>query len=251
MCISCYLDVIVRVSNDSSLQCCQFGKGTYRYGIDGTTMYESKMQKTFSSIGVHTFKVPSSSSSQSLPLDSRSDDGGVERDDAWLEAHNVRRKKYHVQWGKSYVPLKWSPMLANQAKQWANKLATKCDGVPISQISKVKLTVADHEPNIPYGENMAANFGNGAYGELKTPDQILNRFVEWELDVGYPNNYHMTQVLYADVFLSCFLQLELTPTLLSLRCCGERQSMLAVPTLSKLLKGLKGVIVGFRCAAMQ
>ena len=249
-------------------------------------MYGSNMQKTFSNVGVHTFKVPSRSSSQSNSGNSggsggngssnnsgntgsnqsssnsggsgsnqsaigKEDDFGVERDDAWLEAHNVRRKKYHVQWGKSYVPLKWSPMLANQAKQWANKLATKCDGVPISQISKVKLTVADHEPNIPYGENMAANFGNGAYGELKTPDQILNRFVEWELDVGYPNNYHMTQVLYADVFLSCFLQLELTPTLLSLRCCGERQSMLAVPTLSKLLKGLKGVIVGFRCAAMQ
>ncbi len=39
--------------------------------------------------------------------------------------------------------------------------------------------------------------------------------------------------------------------LLSLRFCGGLRSMLAVLTLSRLLKGLKGVIVGFRCAAMQ
>jgi len=166
------------------------------------------MQKTFTSVGVHVFKVRSRSSSQSSLASGRNDDGGAERDDAWLVAHNVRRKKYHVQWGKSYVPLKWSPMLANQAKQWANQLATKCDGVSLSDIStKAKLTVADHEPGIPYGENMASNYGNGANGELKTPDQILNRFVEMEMDDAYPNNYHMTQVGRADVVLMCFLLL--------------------------------------------
>jgi hypothetical protein len=124
-------------------------------------------------------------------------DDGVERDDAWLQAHNVRRKKYHEQWGKSYVPLKWSPMLANQARQWAEQLVTKCN-------ANLEITEANHEPNIPYGENMAANIGNGANGELKHPDVVLNRFVEMELDVGYPNNFHMTQVRRADVCLVVF-----------------------------------------------
>jgi hypothetical protein len=183
------------------------------------------MQKTFSNVGVHTFKVPSRSSSQSnsgnsggsggnggsnnsgstqFPVQGKDDDSGVERDDAWLQAHNVRRKKYHEQWGKSYVPLKWSPMLAKQARQWAEHLATKCDGITKSTISQVKLTKADHEPNIVYGENMAANFGDGDNGNLKTPDQVMTRFVEKELDVGYPDNFHMTQVRYADVRLVVF-----------------------------------------------
>ena len=191
-------------------------------------MYGSNMQKTFNSEAVHTFEVPALESSQ---LDGRLDDYGVERRNAWLQAHNVRRKKYHEQWGKSYVPLKWSPTLANQAQQWAEHLANKCDGVTLDTIYEVKVTVADHEPNIPYGENMAANFGNGGFGKLKTPDQILTRFTEWELDVPFPDNFHMTQVCYSDVILLCSLHLHHTSILLSLRCCGGLQSMLAVPTL--------------------
>jgi hypothetical protein len=187
-------------------------------------MYGSNMQKTFSNVGVHTFKVPSRSSSQSNSGNSggsggngssnnsgntgsnqsssnsggsgsnqsaigKEDDFGVERDDAWLEAHNVRRKKYHVQWGKSYVPLKWSPMLANEARQWANQLLDGC-GSPFS--------TANHEPGVSEGENMARNIGSGDNGELKTPDQILNRWVEMEFNDGYPENAHLTQVCYAD-----------------------------------------------------
>ncbi len=98
---------------------------------------------------------------------------------------------------------------------------------------------------------MAANVGSRDYGELKTPpDQILNRFVDMELDVGYPNNFHMTQVHHAD-FVIVFHPLKLTLILRLLRCCGRLPSMLAVRILSGLSKGLKGGIVGFRCAAMQ
>jgi hypothetical protein len=32
--------------------------------------------------------------------------------------------------------------------------------------------------------------------ELKTPDQILNRWVEMEFDDGYPANAHLIQVRY-------------------------------------------------------
>jgi hypothetical protein len=202
--VTCYLDLLFGASNDLSFQCCQFGKGTYQYGIDGTKMYGSNMQKTFNAEAVHTFEVPARASSGSGSSVGRLDDYGEARDDAWLQAHNVRRKKYHEQWGRSYVPLDWSPMLAKQARQWAEHLATKCEGVTLETLNKVKVTKADHEPLIVYGENMAANFGNGDYGKLKTPDQVMTRFVEWELDVPFPENYHMTQVRCADVRLVVF-----------------------------------------------
>ena len=180
-------------------------------------MYGSNMQRTFTTVGVHVFMVPKGSSQSSsnsggsggsggnvssassgnsgtvATASSKNDPVGLDRDDAWLQAHNVRRKKYHEQWGKSYVPLKWSPMLANAASQWANQLLNDCD------IPGVK-----HEPGISEGENMAKNIGSGANGELKTPDQILNRFVEMEMDDPYPDNAHLTQVRRADDVLRCF-----------------------------------------------
>ena len=171
------------------------------------------MQKTYTSVGVHTFRVSAGSAGQSSSnaggsgssggngssvssgssgnnggTVSGKNDSGLERDDAWLQAHNVRRKKYHEQWGKTYVPLKWSPMLANEARQWANHLLNDCD-----------IPGVTHEPGISEGENMAKNIGSGANG--KTPDQILNRFVEMEMDDGYPHNAHLTQVRRADVAL--------------------------------------------------
>ena len=179
----------------------------------------SKQEKTFTTVGVHTFKVPKrssnsnsggsgssgssggsgsngSSSNSGAIASSKNDDGGVERDDAWLLAHNVRRKKYHEQWGKTYVPLKWSPMLANQARQWANKLLDLCDEVHVP-----------HEPGIREGENMAKNIGSGDNGELKTPDQVLNKWVEMEMGDGYPANAHLTQVRRADLAFQRFLLL--------------------------------------------
>jgi hypothetical protein len=178
------------------------------------------MQQTFTTVGVHVFRVPAGSSGQSSSnagglggsggsggsggngssgssgssgnnggtVSGKNDSDGLERDEAWLQAHNVRRKKYHEQWGKSYVPLKWSPMLANEARQWANHLLNDCD-----------IPGVTHEPGISEGENMAKNIGSGANG--KTPDQILNRFVEMEMDDGYPHNAHLTQVRRADVAL--------------------------------------------------
>jgi hypothetical protein len=178
------------------------------------------MQKTYTSVGVHTFKVSAGSASQSSSnaggsggsggnansgssgnnggtASSKNDSEGLERDDAWLVAHNVRRKKYHVQWGKSYVPLTWSPMLAIEARQYANKLLDRCGTSAIP-----------HESGISEGENMAKNVGNGDNGELKTPDQVLNKWVEMEMDDGYPHNAHLTQVRKADfigVFFYCIV----------------------------------------------
>ena len=42
----------------------------------------------------------------------------TQREKEYLEAHNVRRKRYHTKWGKEedYVPLKWSPKLQRLAQ---------------------------------------------------------------------------------------------------------------------------------------
>lgn len=110
-------------------------------------------------------------------------------------AHNTRRQKYHRQWGKSYVPLNWSPQLAVEAKRWANKLLGDCES------SNIK-----HEPNVSEGENLAKNRGSigGKYAGQYAADNILSRWVEDELTVGYPGNAHLTQALWRpSKYLGC------------------------------------------------
>ena len=52
----------------------------------------------------------------------------------------------------SYVPLQWSPKLAEMSLKWANELLNDCDSTGI-----------EHEPGVAEGENLAKNHGN--YGE--------------------------------------------------------------------------------------
>mmetsp|Transcript_16934 Transcript_16934/g.35105 ORF Transcript_16934/g.35105 Transcript_16934/m.35105 type:complete len:471 (-) Transcript_16934:354-1766(-) len=116
------------------------------------------------------------------------------RDEKYLEAHNTRRQRYHTKFGSTYVPLKWSPTLADQAKTWANKLLSTCDETGI-----------DHEKNISEGENLAKNVGSDDYmGQLYEPDLILNRWVDKEETWGWPGNAHFTQVLWrATRYVGC------------------------------------------------
>lgn len=174
-------------------QCCKYGNGSYRYGIDGENIYNSRGTRSFTSVGVHTFWVESRPKSQSLS-DSvswfvpRDDSSGFEanmsdRDNEWLTAHNIRRKRYHEEFGKSYVPLKWSPTLAEEAKAYAVEILSDCDHDGIA-----------HEQNVGEGENLAKNEGEGSWGDLYSADRILTRWVEKEIGVGNPGNAHMTQV---------------------------------------------------------
>ncbi len=149
--------------------------------------------QSFSSVGVHTFWVETRPTSQSLS-DSvswfipRDDSSGFEanmsaRDHEWLTAHNIRRKRYHEEFGKTYVPLKWSPTLAEEAKAYAVAILGDCDYDGIV-----------HEQNVGEGENLAKNEGEGNWGELYPANSILTRWVEREVGVGSPGNAHMTQV---------------------------------------------------------
>jgi hypothetical protein len=112
----------------------------------------------------------------------------TERDRKWLEAHNVRRKTWHESNGVSYVPLRWSTGLAKGATSWAEKLLSKtCSIVGI-----------EHEPGVEAGENLAKNRGETIYGmgALYPPENIVRRWVDFEANVGFPQNAHLTQVLW-------------------------------------------------------
>ncbi|KAL7484296.1 hypothetical protein ACHAW6_009940 [Cyclotella cf. meneghiniana] len=107
------------------------------------------------------------------------------RDKEWLVAHNSRRKKYHKQYGKSYVPLKWSEGLKEISAKYAEELLSSCPSPTII-----------HDPNTSYGENLAKNRGINGWGDLKPADNIVTRFVEREMDDEWPHNAHLTQALW-------------------------------------------------------
>lgn len=123
--------------------------------------------------------------SQSPPL--------TPREEEWLVAHNTRRQYWHDYYGKSYVPLKWSGELAASSKAYAEELLSTCGDSGI-----------EHDPINKYGENMAKNKGTGGWGELYAADKITGRFIDREVEIGYPNNYHLTQALWrASKYVGC------------------------------------------------
>lgn len=106
-------------------------------------------------------------------------------DQAFLDAHNKRRKQFHEDYGVSYVPLKYSIGLKRESAKWARYL--------------VKRVCANeggiyHDPDNEFGENIASNRGSGSWAKRPSPDSILHRFVERE--VGKRDNGHLTQVLW-------------------------------------------------------
>lgn len=115
-----------------------------------------------------------------------------DRDVAWLESHNKRRKYWHPYYNTTYVPLQWSESLKAEAKVWADTLLDSCgDGM-------------HHDPERDYGENAAANVGAGSWGELRVPDKIVARFIDREVGDPWPRNGHLTQALWrASHYVGC------------------------------------------------
>ena len=56
-----------------------------------------------------------------------------------------------------------------------------------------------------FGENLAKNVGNkSTFGQLYPVDNIVRRWVEFEVGLPYPSNGHLTQVLWrASTYLGC------------------------------------------------
>lgn len=118
------------------------------------------------------------------------------REEQWLDEHNVRRKKWHEMYGKNYKPLQWSEGLKDMAQEYADELASDCGA-----------TVHDTNRR-GYGENLASNTGfdtgHGSWGELKSVDSVMTRYVERESTWAPPDNWHFMQALwYATTHVGC------------------------------------------------
>jgi len=112
----------------------------------------------------------------------------LDRDVEWLASHNSRRRSWHKDNSVTYVPLRWSAALAVESLVFAQHLADTDQFY--------------HDPNRgPYGENLAWNSGDG---ERRTVDGIVSGWVEDEVGMDYPDNGHLTQVLWrASTWVGC------------------------------------------------
>lgn len=116
-----------------------------------------------------------------------------QRDRAYLECHNWRRKKYHERFGSTYTPQVWDFSLAQHAKSWATRLLNDCnkDGIK-------------HEPGVSQGENLAKNRGTGKWGKQYNVENICSRWFEREETWPYPDNAHLTQGLWkSSLYVGC------------------------------------------------
>lgn len=101
----------------------------------------------------------------------------------WKKVHNDMRKKYHVQYGGEFVPIKWNMELKNEAEAWAKELVSNCVN---------RLPGSTKNPN-NYGVNSAMNSKSSIF---RSPVAIMKMW-ENKLPLGYPANSVMTQVLWA------------------------------------------------------
>ena len=199
-----YKFIIADLYNDGF--CCNFGNGKYAGYVDGSEVFASPKGDSEWSERIHHFSIsaatpiPTSAPTHKLThlIQQPKIDLGYQdlvlsgRDQQWLESHNIRRKDWHERYNTTYVPLSWSKALKADAHVWAEKLLDSCgEGLY-------------HDPNTSYGENIAGNSGSGGWGALKSTDKILTRFVEREEGKRYPNNSHLTQVIWrATKYVGC------------------------------------------------
>lgn len=161
--------------------CCRYGKGFFKISFNDEVVLEG---------GSFNANV-----SEILNVGYKPKRGMIStREKRYLIAHNRRRKKWYKKHNLTDVPLKYSPELAKGAKAWANELLNACGIVGI-----------EHEDYNPFGENLAKNLGNrSTFGQLYPVENIVGRWVEFEVGLPYPSNGHLTQVLWrASRYLGC------------------------------------------------
>jgi hypothetical protein len=108
----------------------------------------------------------------------------------WRKVHNQARKKYQVQYGGTFTPLKWNMELHDQAELWAQQLVTDCVN---------RLPGSSKNPN-NYGVNAAMNSKSTVF---RSPYAVMKNW-ENKLQYGYPTNSVMTQVLWTKTaYLGC------------------------------------------------
>ena len=91
------------------------------------------------------------------------------------------------------MPLNWSEGLKESSRGWANTLLKTC-GQSLY-----------HEKQSKWGENLAANVGQGSWGAMKSTEDVMTRFVENEADKDWPKNAHFTAALWrATKYVGCW-----------------------------------------------
>lgn len=153
--------------------CCKKGKGYYKLHLDDTLIVDERYFNTGTKV------------SHDIIVGYGKDLSLTTREQAYLDAHNWRRKKYHADFNVDYVPLMWSRGLSQHAAAWAEKLLDDCDVVGVK-----------HEPGVEQGENLAKNAGMGSWGQLYPVENIVRRWVEREETWEWPHNAHFTQALW-------------------------------------------------------
>mmetsp|Transcript_31299 Transcript_31299/g.65438 ORF Transcript_31299/g.65438 Transcript_31299/m.65438 type:complete len:619 (-) Transcript_31299:195-2051(-) len=160
--------------------CCGYGDGFVKaYLDDREIMYVTSFGKSMTEIINVGFDFAPNMTTREL---------------LYLEAHNRRRKEWHESNNVTYVPLFWSPQLAEEARIWAEELLVNCSSHGI-----------EHEKGVEEGENLAKNVGRDlTWGQLYPPNNIVGRWVDWEVNRPYPGNAHLTQALWrASHYLGC------------------------------------------------
>jgi hypothetical protein len=116
------------------------------------------------------------------------------RQSDWIKTHNAARKKYQVQYGGTYAPIKWSNSLKNKAAALAKSMAqtNNCDYIPPSS--------SDYGVN--YYKTMM----------MATKPAVSAVMTNWEKTLkkkdgkaaSYPANGPMTQVLWSSTgYVGC------------------------------------------------
>lgn len=159
--------------------CCRYGNGYFKISANG---------KHILSGGSFNDNV-----TEVLNIGFEPDGYMSQREVDYLVAHNTRRKDWHERYNLTYVPMQYSPALAKTAQAWADELLHACGVVGI-----------EHEDFNPYGENLAKNVGRNGWGQLYPADNIVGRWVDFEIGLPYPSNGHLTQALWrASTYLGC------------------------------------------------
>ena len=142
--------------------------GFYAVVVDGTeVMFDNKSKTYVINVGIDP------------PMNAR--------DKEWLNAHNTRRKAFFEEEGVTHKPLVWSPVLAEAASDWVDKITPTC--IPVL------------EGNID-GENLSTRTANSERNE--GPETLLARWVDKKVGKTYPENQSMTQVLWkATRYVGC------------------------------------------------
>jgi hypothetical protein len=115
----------------------------------------------------------------------------TDKDQAFLDAHNERRKKYHELKGVSYRPMAWSPDLAAGASKYVDEAVKTCVIAPQGG---------------PYGFNIANEVLDNE-GLEKVPGNAVNIWAgdKWYSDNStYPENLSFTAVVWRSaLYVGC------------------------------------------------